>query len=596
MKKQLINLGLLLLTGLVGCNDDFMDRYPETSISPEAFFKTVKDLELYTNTYYSSITPEYFDYVSDNCVAYAETSEWNDLIRGSITPQTVTGWSKSSWSTLRKYNFFLDNVNKASGDESKINHHIGITRLHRAMWYYKMIKYYNDVPWYSTALTDTDEELLYKNRDPRALVVDSIIADLEYAVKYMSEELGNRTLFSKWYAAAMMARICLHEGTFRKYHDELNLQSSADIFLEKAVESAEIVMNSGNFAIDKTGGKDKAYQNLFGNADLSKSPEMILFKDYDADALIKHGAARYSFNWISNYSRSLMESYQYITPEGKAIPFSTTPGYEKKRFTEVFENRDPRFRQTFMYPGFILPGQSQPSRPNMNLGGYQVIKFMPPTADQYGGSSQYTDLPVVRYAEIVLIYAEAKAELGLISQDDLNKSINLIRDRVELPPLLIGEITEDPNLTGQFPKLSDNVLLEIRRERRIELVSENFRWDDLMRWKAGHLIAQVQEGIYIDKFGVFDISGDGIPEIGVFENEATNTVPESERANYSFYYLKSVAGNLNTFTLTNGDSGYIVMNGEIGNRTFIQPQYYYLPIPVTQITLNPNLEQTLFWK
>jgi len=596
MKKNIVIIALLLSALFSGCNDDFMDRFPETTISPEAFFKTTKDLELYTNTYYESLSPKFFDYVSDNCASYAETSSNNDLIRGSITAANVTGWDRKKWEELRKYNFFLDNVEKATGEEALINHYTGITRLHRAVWYYEMVKWYNDVPWYSKALTDTDEELLYKARDPRTLVVDSIMADLDFAVTHISEDLGNRSIFSKWYAAAMMARICLHEGTFRKYHDELDLQGTANVYLNKAVEAARLIMNSGKFAIDKTGGKEYAYQQLFGNQDLSKSPEIILFKDYDLDALIKHNAGREAFDWITNFSRSLMESYQCVTADGKAVPFSTIEGYDKKNFVEVFENRDPRFSQTFMYPGFIVPGQVQPSRPNMNLGGYPVIKFMPPTADQYGGGRQYTDLPLVRYAEILLIYAEAKAELGTITQDDLDKSINEIRSRVEMPPTIIGQIAEDPLLKVQFPGISDNTLLEIRRERRIELVSENFRWDDLHRWKAGHLLEQIQQGIYIDKLGVFDISGDGIPEMGIFESEATNTVPEEERGNYSFYYLKSANGSLNTFSLSNGTSGHIVINGEIGARTFKQPQYYYWPIPVTQITLNPNLEQTIFWK
>lgn len=596
MKKHILNTVILLSVFLVSCNNDFMDRFPETSISPEAFFQTTKDLELYTNTYYTYISPKVFDYVSDNCLAYAENHYNNDMIRGNLTPSNVTGWSKDTWGELRRYNFFLDNVHKATGEPEIIRHHIGLTRLQRANFYYMMVKWYSDLPWYSHSLTDTDEEELYKKQDPRTLVVDSIMADLDYATKYMSEEMGNRTMFSRWYALAMKARICLHEGTFRKYHAELELQSTADKYLQEALAAAEEIMNSGLFEIDKNGGKDKAYQLLFTNMDLSKSPEMILFKDYDNDALIRHNSARETFNWVTNYSRSLMESYQYITSDGKAVPFSTISGYETKKFTEVFENRDPRFKQTFMYPGFVLPGESQASRPNLNLGGYPVIKFMAPTADQYGGGAQYTDLPVARYAEILLIFAEAKAELGTITQADLDKSINLIRDRVELPPTVIGQIVSDPTLKAQFPGISNELLLEIRRERRVELVSEDFRWDDLHRWSAGNLIEQVQEGIYLDKFGVFDISGDGVPEMGVYEDEASNPIPENDRGNYSFYYLKSNTGSLNTFTLSKGTSGHIVLNGEIGSRKFVEPRSYYWPIPITQITVNPNLEQNKFWK
>ena len=593
MKKNYIGLLAAFTLLSTSCNNDFMDRFPETSISPEAYFKTVKDLELYTNTYYGNLSTYYFDYVSDNYASYAEVHSNNNLIRGNISSETVGGWS--DWGTLRTYNLFLDNVHKVSGDPEEIAHYIGLTRLQRADWYYTQVKWYNDLPWYSKALSDTDEELLYKARDPRTLVVDSIMADLDYAVENMSSEMGNGTQFNRWYALAIQARICLHEGTFRKYHDELNLQNTASLYLEKAIQATSEIIESGKFQIDKRGGKDLAYWNLFTNYDLSGSPEMILFKDYDGGEQIKHGAGAQVLSWVCNLSRSLMESYEYLTDEGKAIPFSMVPGYETKRFTEVFENRDPRFSQTFMRPGYIKGGESLPFRPNLNLGGYPCIKFVPNEADQLVGVNTDTDLPVVRYAEILLINAEAKAELGKLTQDDMDKTINEIRSRVEMPRIILSEIVNDPNLSAQYPNVTDKALLQIRRERRIELMGENFRWDDLMRWKAGQLIEQVQQGAYIDKFGVFDISGDGIPEMGIFKNEASNTVPEAERGNYTFYYLEDKGGQKTTICLSDGDSGYIMLNGEIGTRKFEQPKYYYWPIPQNQRLLNKNLEETIFW-
>ena len=606
-----IQVAFLLIMLLMACNDEFMDRFPETSLSVEGAFNTVKDLELYTNRYYLSLEKDYsdsgfrdymdyiFDYTGDNYVSYGRPSEYNDLIRGNISPETVKGWSRTHWGYLRTYNFFLDNVYKAAGKQSDINHYIGITRLQRAIWYYGMVKRYNDVPWYSHAISDTDEELLYKARDPRTLVVDSIIADMDFAVKNIKEDIGNRTRYSKWYAATMLSRICLYEGTFRKYHDELNLQSTANNFLNKAIEAAEIVMKSGKFSIDKSGGITNAYISLFSSMDLSKSTEMILFRDYDSDSNIKTNMGWWSFNNTANGSRSLMESYQYLTPEGKAVPFSTVPGYDKMNYVEVFENRDPRMSQTLMCPGYIQPGYSLPNLPNMNLGGYPVIKYIPPTLEQYGSGSsfnQVTDVPLSRYAEVLLNYAEAKAELGILTQSDLDNSINLIRDRVGLPHTVLGDIIEDETLKAQFPNINNYILLEIRRERRIELAFENFRWDDLMRWKAGHLINHLQEGIYIKQFGVFDVTADGIPDIGIFEDAASNTIPVEERANYTFYYLKDDAGGLNTFALSNGKSGHIIINQEIGRRNFKQPQHYYWPIPLQQITLNPALKQTIFWE
>lgn len=596
--KQIYSYISFLMIGLLSCNDSFLERFPETSISPNLFFTNVQDMELYTNTYYDEyINGNYSDGVSDNCALYADAAETLNLLRGNITPATVGGWS--NWGDLRRFNFLLENVHSVTGDTNVINHYIGISRLMRARWYYDMIKRYNDVPWYSTSLKDTDEELLYKPRDPRTLVVDSIMADLDFAVKHISDDMQNKTLISKWYAYAIMARICLHEGTFRKYHTELNFQSTANVYLEKAIDAASVIMDSQLFMIDKTGGADFAYENLFINYDLSKSPEIILYKDYDLEANLKHAASASVFDFVSSLSRSLMESYQAVTEDGKAIPFAAVAEYDKKSMVDVFKGRDPRMKQTFMYPGYNKPNQSSPYVPNLNFGGYPQIKFVPRTADQVIWGSCYTDLPVCRYAEILLIYAEAKAELGTITQMDLDKSINLIRDRVNMPPTVLANIELSPDLELDYPDVSGatkSILLEIRRERRIELACEGFRFDDLMRWKAGKLLGKAQQGVYISELGLHDFTGDGIPDVGIFEDENSNPVPEAEKGKYAFYYLKNSTGASNSIFLSEGNSGFIMSTGDRdGVREFKEPQYYFFPIPQTQRILNSNLEETIFW-
>lgn len=596
MKKIYYYITLLLYI-TISCNDSFLERLPETTISQDAFFKTVKDLELYTNTYYEYIDAKYWDEVSDNTAIFADASETLNLLRGNITPATVGGWN--NWNQLRKFNFFLENIVDVSGSDTDINHYIGLTRLMRARWYYNMIKRYNDVPWYSTTLKDTDEDLLYKSRDSREAVVDSIIADLDFAVKYMHEDMGNKTVMSKWYALACKARICIHEGTFRKYHDELKLQPTADDFLKKAVDASLAIMNSDLFYIDKTGDKSHAYENLFINYDLSKSPEIILFKNYDQDENIKHPASAAVFDFVSSLSRDLMESYQVLTEEGKAIPYSSIENHDKKSFVKVFENRDPRLKQTFMYPGYIKPNQNKPYKPNLNLGGYPQIKFVPRTSDQVSWNSNYTDLPVSRLGEIYLIYAEAKAELGSLTQDDLDRTVNVIRNRVDMPPTIIGDINPDLNLQKQYPNVNGNnrdVILEIRRERRVELACEGFRADDLMRWKAGHLLGKSQQGVYIDRLGLHDFTGDGVPDIGLYKNEESNPISESERDKYAFYYLSNSDGSPTSIYLSKENSGHIMSTGDRdGVREFKDPQYYYYPLPQEQRLINPNLEETIFW-
>lgn len=595
MKKNILWVALCILLG--ACNDDYMELYPETSISPESFFKSTKDLELYTNTYYNNLGAAYMDGVTDNCAIYADQSATFNLLRGNITSATATGWD--NWGELRAYNFLLERTGTVQGKPEEINHYIGMTRLFRAVWYYGMVKRYNDVPWYSKPLTETDEENLYKKRDPRTLVVDSIMADLDFAVNNISASMKNKTAIHKWYAYTIMARICLHEGTFRKYHDELNLGSTADFYLNKAVEATNAIMESGLFAIDKTGGSDAAYANLFLNYNLSASPEIILFKDYDKGAFIMHAAGREIFSFVTNLSQSLMDSYLLIK-DNQTKPFTSLADYDKTKFIDMFKDRDPRLKQTFMAPGYVRPGEATAFRPNLNLGGYPQIKFVPTDIDQASvWGTSYNDLPLARYGEILLIHAEAKAELGKLTQDDVDKTINQIRDRVAVPSMQIGSISEDPVLGRQYPNVSGQnkaLILEIRRERRVELACEGFRADDLFRWKAGHLLEQPQQGIYIEKLGLLDCTGDDIPDIGVYEDEASNDVPVADRGKYTFYYLNTAAGVLGSIYLSDGKSGHVMSTSDItGVRKFIQPKYYYYPVPQTQRILNPNLEETIFW-
>ena len=518
-KIAYILCGLLL----VSCNDSFLERYPDTDLSDKTYFTSEKDLELYTNTFYNELIYYYHDYATDNASIYSEPTEIVNMMHGGITEQSVGGWD--NWGTLRKYNILLENVHKTKGSPTVINHYIGITRLMRAQWYYEMIKRFNEVPWYSTSLKDTSTDLLYKGKDSRELVVDSIFKDLEFAVNHISADMKNRSVINKWYAYGMMARIALHEASFRKYHDELGLQVSAEHFYKIAINACEKIMETHLFSIDKRGGIDNAYENLFISNNLGDSPEILLFKDFDDKQNIKHDAARRVFSYVSSLSRSLMENYEYIK-NGKAIPFTSVPDYDKMSMPETFKNRDPRYKQTFMYPGYIRPGENRPFVPNLYLGGYPQTKFVAQTADQMDWFRSYNDIPVMRYAEILYIYAEAKAELGILKQADLDATINVVRDRVGMPAILLASLNLNANLEKQYPNVTGSqkeVILEIRRERRIEFACECFRYDDLLRWKSGRLFEEIQQGVYIDQFGLHDFTGDGIPDVGIFESEAANT-------------------------------------------------------------------------
>lgn len=589
LKSAIALTGVLTLTG---CNDGFMDRFPETSITEKVFFTSPGDLEIYTNGMYGYISGTYWDVVSDNCV-YTDESSTYEMLLGQLNKKTASRWNFES---IRNVNFMLSRTHQVKGDANETNHYIGLARLFRASLYYSKVKDYSDVPWYSRDLTTTDTELLYKTQDPRTMVVDSIMADLQFAVTHMKEG-ASKTRYYKSAALALQARIALHEGTFRKYHQELGL-TDADRFLTIAKEATQQIIDSKKYSLfDVPQGSMGAYEAMFCTPDLSQNPEMILFTDYDK-ALGRKNNSQKVFDYYSGLSRDLMEDYCVIKDQ-KAIPFQQVPDYDKKGFLEVFENRDPRMAQTFMTPGFEKPSTSGAYRPGLARGGYPQLKFMPRTYDQIGWDNSYTDIPVIRYAEVLLINAEAKAELGIFTQVDLDATINLTRKRAGIPAASLSdwEANIDPVQEKRYSNVNSTqkaAILEIRRERRIELACEGFRYGDLMRWACGKLLEKAPEGIYINKLGYQDVTGDGEPDIAVVTTQGeADAIPEADKKKYNLtvYILKG-----NTMELSQGDKGHVRLVVQTNKFKFVEPQYYYYPLNQEDMLDNKNLKQNKFWQ
>lgn len=586
-------LGSVAFTILTGCNDSFMDKYPETSISEEMFFKTPKDLELYTNGLYGIIGSSYWDLGTDNLI-YLDNVDIYTVMRGERTPDNVGEWS---WSNIRKVNFMLARVNQAEGDQIEINHYVGLARMFRAKLYYDKVLSYSDVPWYSRDLQTTDTELLYKTQDSRSLVVDSIMVDLDFAANNMKEDMGSRTIWSRYGALAMQARIALSEGSWRRYHPELEL-NDADRFFRVAIDACKKIMDSGEYSLSTTPSGDiPAYEAMFCNEDLSTNNEMIFYEDYDK-ALGRMHNAQAALDWQSSLSRDLMEDY-LVLEDGETKTFQEVPQHETMTLLEVFKNRDPRMSQTFMVPGFTRSKNTEPHRQKISNGGYPQVKFEPRTYDQLEWGKSYTDLPVIRYAEVLLMYAEAKAELGELTQEDIDLTINLIRRRAGVPNATLSSWLSkiDPVQANRYPNVTSSqkgAILEIRRERRIELACEGFRYKDLMRWKCGKLLEKAPEGMYIDKLGYIDVTGDGQPDYALVKTQAdADAIPEEDKLKYKLT-VEILDGN--TYELTEGDKGYVRLISQVGKWTFVEPKYYYSPMATGDIILNPNLIQNKYWQ
>jgi hypothetical protein len=271
--------------------------------------------------------------------------------------------------------------------------------------------------------------------------------------------------------------------------------------------------------------------------------------------------------------------------------FTDIAGYETMGFYDEMQNRDPRLQQTTAGPGYVVTGATsvEPVDLTGTITGYRIIKSLP-TKDQWIYNVAYNDQIIFRFAEALLIYAEAKAELGTITQSDLDKSINRLRDRVAMPHMNLqaANTSPDPFLTDMYPNVdkgqNKGIILEIRRERRVELYMEGLRWDDLMRWKEGKKLEKPMVGIYFAGLGGFDFNNDG--KVDVFlHNGSTSGMPSGT----------PTVIDIRQRPLSNGLSGNL---SPYKSTAFIfnEGRDYYYPIPLEDLNLNKNLQQNPGWQ
>lgn len=598
--KKLIFIPLVLLL-FTACEKDLLNTSPRDSISSDNFFRTETDLNLFANSLLSVPGP-YDIYLSDQGTDNAATTgavEVKTIMTGSPTSQNITGgWT---WGRLREINFFLENIPRAEVSDEVKAHYTGLARLYRAQFYFAKVMRYSDVPWYDQVLDTSNEAELYKPQDSREMVMANVMEDLAFAADNIREDVPTGTP-GKWVAVMYQARIALTEGTFRKYHAELSLQNTADSFLETAAAAAKRVMDSGNFSLFTTGNPQHDYHELFVTQDLAGNPEMIFF-DINDFALGKTANHQFEMqDYEQSPSRSLVQTY--LMADGSR--FTDQPDYAVAQFVDEFTGRDPRLAQTLAYPGWIKTeaGETRPyvQELNKNFSGYHLIKGFVNSTE--AAIVQGIDVPVLRYAEALLTFAEAKAELGTLTQGDLDASVNLLRARVAMPSLELAaaNAAPDPLLQDKYPAVTGanaGVILEIRRERRVEMAFEGTRFNDLMRWAAENLLENTPLGLYFPGLGQYDLTGDGVVDIALIS--LSEDVPQGDaRENNSLgipliYYRVGTVGSEATVYLENGESGGVTVTESL-TRSFTAPRDYYRPIPFNETVLNPNLRQPFGWE
>ncbi|MEC3880094.1 RagB/SusD family nutrient uptake outer membrane protein [Parapedobacter sp. 10938] len=580
MKYHSITLFLAALM-FASCGKDFLERFPLSQLSPETFFNNERDLELYTNSFYAYLPGEeaYLDdQQSDNLAV--TTASIQEIISGKLAVPTSASEAGWTWGPLRNINYFLANYQKADEPQAVKDQYAGLARFFRAMFYFEKVKRFGDVPWYAHPLDDSSEEL-YKARDPRSLVMDSVLADVNFAVAHLGTGKSTSRI-TRWTALALKSRICLFEGTFRKYHTTLGLDD-ANQWLEQAYQAAQLLMDSGQYAVYSTGSPETDYLNLFSQSN-ANAKEIILAMAYDGAEHMRYHQANAVFTVATlgnpGMTKSLVNTY--LMRDGSR--FTDLPGYASMMFASEVENRDPRLKQTIRTPGYTRTGTNVPLVPDFANArtGYQVIKYV--TTLNEDGNRNTNDLPIFRYAEVLLNFAEAKAELGTLTQEDVNKSINQLRNRVGMPPMVLSALTLDPVLSEQYTHVDDPLILEIRRERRVELAIEGFRYHDLMRWREGHLLARKFKGMYFPSKGSFDLDGNGTMDVALVD-----AMPASPQQGVQYVVLG------NDLELADTNNGNLVFRPN-ETKIFNENKHYLFPLPRTERLLNPKLTQNPEWE
>lgn len=599
--KKIISI-ILPVLGLMSVSCSYLDTIPGDSLTGEHFWLTADDdaLQQYCRTYYPRVikghgNPNGWDcgdmfkeeYKSDNIYPGSQNkfSYGHNILRNSDEQ-----WN---WEVIRACNTFIENYQKSPASKAGKDFAAGQMYFFKAWDYFNKVVLYGDVPWYDKGSDKTDPSL-YKGRDSRVLVVDNIIKTLDKAIELLPKK--ELTYYVSKDAAIMLkARVCLFEGTWRKYHLDNDRKpyptENYERLLKLAYDSAcELMSPQYGYSLYTEGGPDEAYFNLFCQDQYEGNPEIILSRQYDAHVNMGHSIHLQLSNTAHGMSRDAYEEY-LCSKTGKPISMCGCHDYHDGYVKEC-ENRDLRLVQTICVPDaeskyhhylflemnesgkLVMRGGAPNIQGQLRQNAETNKYFFGNTSTGYALCKHFsmedyllnekqkgkTDCPVMRYGEVLLIRAEAAAELGTITQDDLDLTVNKLRERVGFPFPLTMSPYHDEDLAKKYPNVkgeNPDLIREIRRERRVELFAEGYRWQDLLRWK-------VAENILNER-----------PRKGAWLDPALYT-PED------FEIVKKSIGL---------DSDGFVLPYEVKGQ--LDPKFsernYLLNIPLDQIALNPKL-------
>ena len=574
----------LIFAFITSCD---LEELPKSQGNRDTIFGSSSGLTLYTNSFYEMLpnTEDGVYLIDDNSDIVARNGVDSRFVPNALSAVTSSGWS---WGNLRNINFFIENCEQStvSGKE----HFLGMAHFFRAYFYFGMVKRFGDVPWIDRPIEVDDDEKLNAPRDNRFEVMEHVLADLNYAIQNISLESDpSCTRITKNVARVFKTRVCLYEASLRKYHTGYQMQGSANQWFQEVVNTANDITG---FTLST---RANAYREMF----LQKSPwadETILCVALDGGLQLYNSRNRKTISptYANRPAFTRRFILTYLNADGTSFTTSN-PNWRTTTFVEEMKGRDPRLAQTIRRPDYVRTeyGAPTPAPPNFEQTwtGYQIIKGCYDERFPYDDESRNENAHLIyRYAEVLLNKAEALAELGQMTQATWAETIGALRARAGItgPTLTTLPTEADPYMVDFYNgKFTDPIMLEVLRERCIEMVMEGLRPDDLVRWRLGELFEAPLNGMYIPALGTYDFNDDGINDVCFFQGDRPAGVTATAFVNVT----PSTAVGMRQ--LSNGTSGEVLWNP--GVREWLDKKYLY-PIPENDRIRNPALGQNPGWE
>ncbi len=605
MKKNSMAILLGIVMVLSSC-EDFLTKENPNKIESETYFTNEASLKLYTNGLGRSFATLILDFSTGDIGTDIMFQEGTNLYyTASYTAESASNWRTTHWSKLRNVNYFLDNMRKAKASPEILDHYEGVGRFFRAMFYLDKVQLFGAVPWYDHLVDPQNPKDIYAPRTNREEVSRHILEDLDYACTHCLTDkafVDRAGYINKYVALAFKSRFCLYEGTFRTYHPtdpstgEAWKADEAEFYLRECCKACEELISSGVFSItDVPANRKTQYHDIFTCEDACSQyiNEIIWARDYDLTLNVTNNydknyfTKRFTSGAGCGFTRQFINTYLCVD----GTPFTSKyPDNSKVGFVQECKDRDYRLSQTIRTPGYTRNHGASSLAPDVtfSLSGYQPVKWTLDDASKDSNqAATATDVPLIRYAEVLLNYAEAKAVLGECTEDIWNKTIKPLRERSGVKS--IYPLAADPYMVSYFQgRVTDPKVLEVRRERGIELAMESFRYQDLMRWRQGELLVRERQGIYIPSIETpLDLNNDGIAETIV-------SAVITEKTGFKVLPIDAASKDLGN-KLSDGTSG-IILTGTKVTATWSWSDYKYVrPIPAEALLENKNLGQNPGW-